>query len=182
VGFANKAVWRIMKLETLVWASMNDDTVRYANDGAAALSIGPMIAPKIEPEVVFKLKSAVSGDPTMQRLCLGPSNGSRSGFETIDSPYPEWKVQPVDFVAAYGLPAALVVGEPRSVAADEISTLAEELPKFTLKLTRIGGQSGELVEERCGVRRCALVSSCQPSHGVRIRNLWRQANWSARGR
>jgi 2-keto-4-pentenoate hydratase len=30
VGFANKAVWRVMKLDTLVWAHMYDDTVRFA--------------------------------------------------------------------------------------------------------------------------------------------------------
>ena len=28
VGYANKAVWRVLKLETLVWAHMYDDTVR----------------------------------------------------------------------------------------------------------------------------------------------------------
>src|SRR4051812_24316019 len=28
VGYANKAVWRALKLETLVWADMYDDTVR----------------------------------------------------------------------------------------------------------------------------------------------------------
>src|SRR5215467_2161842 len=55
VGFANKAVWRALKLETLVWGSMYDDTVSDASGGAAALSIGSMIAPKIEPELVLKL-------------------------------------------------------------------------------------------------------------------------------
>ena len=31
VGYANKAVWRVLKLDTLVWAHMYDDTVRYAD-------------------------------------------------------------------------------------------------------------------------------------------------------
>src|SRR4051812_4219759 len=30
VGFANKAVWRALKLDTLVWGPMYDDTVHYA--------------------------------------------------------------------------------------------------------------------------------------------------------
>ena len=30
VGFANKAMWRVLKLDTLVWAHMYDDTVRHA--------------------------------------------------------------------------------------------------------------------------------------------------------
>ncbi len=31
VGYANKAMWRVLKLDTLVWAHMYDDTVRYAD-------------------------------------------------------------------------------------------------------------------------------------------------------
>src|SRR5437870_7318311 len=34
VGFANKALWRVLKLDTLVWAHMYDDTVRYAEHNA----------------------------------------------------------------------------------------------------------------------------------------------------
>ena len=30
VGYANKAMWRVLKLETLVWAHMYDDTVHYS--------------------------------------------------------------------------------------------------------------------------------------------------------
>ena len=29
VGYANKAMWRVLKLETLVWAHMYDDTVHF---------------------------------------------------------------------------------------------------------------------------------------------------------
>src|SRR5215208_6604658 len=61
VGFANKALWRVLKLETLVWANMYDDTVRYAAGNTASLSLASMVSPKIEPEIVFKMKSAVSG-------------------------------------------------------------------------------------------------------------------------
>ena len=32
VGFANTAAWRILKLDTVVWAHMYDDTVAYATD------------------------------------------------------------------------------------------------------------------------------------------------------
>src|ERR1044071_10220146 len=54
VGYANKAVWRALKLETLVWADMYDDTVRQAPANEASLSIGAMVAPKIEPEIVIR--------------------------------------------------------------------------------------------------------------------------------
>src|SRR5580693_4349727 len=63
VGYANRAMWRALKLETLVWAHMYDDTVRYADWNDAKLSIASMVAPKIEPEIVFRLaKTPESAD------------------------------------------------------------------------------------------------------------------------
>lgn len=154
VGYANKAVWRVMKLETLVWASMYDDTVRYAANGAASpptsfstsFSTAAMIAPKIEPEIVFKLKSPIAGDASDAAAVLAAVEWIALGFEIIDCPYPGWKFQPVDFVAAYGLHAALLVSEPRPVIDADIAALAEQLPKFTVKLSR----DGVLVEEGSG--------------------------------
>jgi 2-oxo-3-hexenedioate decarboxylase len=145
VGYANKAVWRALKLDTLVWAHMYDDTVRYAEGNTAALSIARMLSPKIEPEIVFKLKRPLGAglDPAgvleaVEWLALG--------FEIIDCVFADWKFQPADFVAAFGLHAAIVVGHPRPVAADDISALVDELPRFKVGLFR----DGQLVEEGSG--------------------------------
>src|SRR6188768_1379430 len=51
VGYANKAVWRALKLETLVWAHMYDDTVTMADGNNATLSLATMCSPKLEPEI-----------------------------------------------------------------------------------------------------------------------------------
>src|ERR1700674_5262650 len=61
VGYANKALWRALKLDTLAWAHMYDDTVRFAGANETSFSIGSMCSPKIEPEIVFKLKQPLSG-------------------------------------------------------------------------------------------------------------------------
>ena len=146
VGFANKAVWRALKLETLVWAHMYDDTVHYAVNGTATLPLARMYAPKIEPEIVFKLRApldAVGADPA---AVLAAVEWIALGFEIIDAVYPDWKFQPADFVAAYGLHAALVVGEPRRIEVDAIATLVEQLPTFKLRLLK----NGEVVEEGSG--------------------------------
>ena len=144
VGYANKAVWRALKLETLVWAHMYDDTVQYATDGTTSLSIGRMVAPRIEPEIVFKVKEPVPGsDPA---AILAGVEWLALGFEIIDCVFPDWQFQPVDFVAAYGLHSALIVGPPRSVTPDIIPVLADQLPKFKLALSR----NGTLVEEGSG--------------------------------
>jgi 2-oxo-3-hexenedioate decarboxylase len=145
VGFANKAMWRALKLDTLVWAHMYDDTVHLAAEGAAALSIGSMFSPKIEPEIVFKIaQSEAAAEPGADGRPLLPADVLRSvewvaiGFEIIDCVYPDWKFQPADFVAAYGLHAALVVGEPHAVTPGEIAELVDQLSRFTLRLSRDG--------------------------------------------
>jgi 2-oxo-3-hexenedioate decarboxylase len=146
VGFANKALWRVLKLDTLVWAHMYDDTVHDAATGEATLSIVRMFAPKIEPEIVFKLKAPLGAGDADPAAVLASVEWLALGFEIIDCVYPDWKFQPADFVAAYGLHAALVVGQPRRVDARSIPTLVEELPKFKVRLLK----NGELVEEGSG--------------------------------
>jgi 2-keto-4-pentenoate hydratase len=152
VGFANKALWRVMKLETLVWAHMYDDTVRYASGGAATVSTASLISPKIEPEVVFKIARDSANEPGVAATTAAPADVLAHvewlaiGFEIIDCPYPDWKFQPADFVAAYGLHAALVIGKPLEVEAGTIPELVDQLSRFTVRLSR----DGEVVAEGSG--------------------------------
>ena len=148
VGFANKALWRVMKLETLVWAHMYDDTVHQASGGAATLSVASMISPKIEPEVVFKIARASAMESGVDATAapadvLAHVEWLAIGFEIIDCPYPDWKFQPADFVAAYGLHAALVIGKPLQVEAGAIPELVDQLSRFTVRLSRDGEVVGE---------------------------------------
>jgi 2-oxo-3-hexenedioate decarboxylase len=140
VGYANKAMWRALRLQTLVWANMYDDTVQYAGSSPGRLSMRGLQAPRIEPEVVFKLKGVpASGDAA---AVLDAVDWIALGFEIVDAPYPDWRFHPMDFVASFGLHAALVVGEPRPVQAGDVEALAS----FKLRLSR----NGELVEEGAG--------------------------------
>ena len=143
VGFANKAMWRVLKLDTLVWAHMYDDTVRFADRSAGSLSLAALYAPKIEPEIVFKLKESLGPGPLEASAVLESVEWLALGFEIIDCVFPDWKFQPVDFVASFGLHAGLVVGEPLRVESDMIPHLVEQLPRFTVKLLKNGNLVGE---------------------------------------
>ena len=77
VGFANKAMWRALKLDTLVWAHMYDDTVRFAEPTPRHSPSGAMVAPKIEPEIVFKLKESVAGTDPGNDFCRRRMAGPR---------------------------------------------------------------------------------------------------------
>jgi 2-oxo-3-hexenedioate decarboxylase len=145
VGYANKAMWRVLKLDTLVWAHMYDDTVRQASANEAALSLAQMMAPKIEPEIVFKMKAPVEGVADAA-AALAAVEWLALGFEIIDCPYVDWTFQPADFVAAYGLHAALIVGDPLPVTAANIPDLVQQLPTFKVRLSK----DGQLVQEGWG--------------------------------
>ena len=146
VGYANKAMWRVLKLDTLVWAHLYDDTVHDAPSGARSLPIARMVSPKIEPEVVVRLKAPLGGNVTDPAAVLGAVEWLALGFEIIDTVYPDWKFHPADFVAAYGLHAALVVGPHRIVDAASIPALVDQLASFKLRLSK----NGELVAEGSG--------------------------------
>jgi len=143
VGFANKAMWRVLKLDTLVWAHMYDDTVRFADGNAASLSLAAMCSPKIEPEIVFKLKTPIGPGPLDAAAVLDSVEWLALGFEIIDCVFADWTFQPADFVASFGLHAALVVGEPLRVTPEMIPSLVDQLPRFTVKLVKNGDLVGE---------------------------------------
>jgi len=146
VGYANKAMWRVLKLDTLVWAHMYDDTVHYAQHGSANISIDRMYSPKIEPEIVFKLKAPLGAEASEPAVALENVEWLALGFEIIDCVFPGWTYQPADFVAAYGLHAALIVGTPHSIEPARIPALADDLAGFSVRLMK----NGELVEEGAG--------------------------------
>jgi 2-oxo-3-hexenedioate decarboxylase len=146
VGYANKAVWRVFKLETLVWAHMYDDTVHYSQNNRATLTLPRFRSLKIEPEIVFHLKGQIREEEADAAAVLKSVDWLAMGFEIIDCPFTDWQFQPSDFVASHGLHAALVIGEPVQVLPENIAALAEQLAKFKIRMSK----NGEFVEEGAG--------------------------------
>jgi 2-keto-4-pentenoate hydratase len=136
VGYANKAMWRALKLDTLVWAHMYDDTVHFSD----SIALPYYESCRIEPEIVFKLKQPIAGE------ALDAVEWLAIGFEIIHCPFPEWKFQPADFVAAFGLHLGLVVGEPLRIESAQIPTLLEDLARFKVRVFK----DGEFLEEGSG--------------------------------
>jgi 2-keto-4-pentenoate hydratase len=146
VGYANKAMWRLLKLETLVWAHMYDDTLHYSDSNSASLMLPKARSLKIEPEIVFGLRHQVVGEKPDASAALEAVEWLAMGFEIIDCPFRDWQFQPSDFVASFGLHAALVIGERLQVGRDNIAMLADALAKFKVGMSK----DGEFVEEGSG--------------------------------
>jgi 2-keto-4-pentenoate hydratase len=163
VGYANKAMWRVLKLETLVWAHMYEDTVHYSDNNSYALNTAHQRSLKIEAEIVFGVKQPIPAGADAA-AALASSDWLALGFEIIDCPFPDWKFQPSDFVASFGLHAALVVGEKIPVQPDLIPTLVEELPSFKLRMSK----HGEFVEEGSGRNSLKSPALCLAELGAAI--------------
>jgi 2-keto-4-pentenoate hydratase len=95
---------------------------------------------------VFGLKQTITNEGLDAAAALACTEWLALGFEIIDCPFPGWKFQPSDFVASFGLHAALVIGEKIQVRPDIIPPLVEELPRFKVRILK----NGEVVEEGSG--------------------------------
>ena len=164
VGYANKAMWRVLKLETLVWAHMYDDTVHHNDNNLASLALAHPRSLKVEPEIVFGLKELLTGERLDAAGALACVDWLAVGFEVIDCPFPEWKFQPSDFVASLGLHAALVIGERLRVRPDLIAQLADELPRLKVRVSK----GGEFVEEGSGRNSLKSPALCLAELGAAV--------------
>jgi 2-keto-4-pentenoate hydratase len=164
VGYGNKAMWRILKLETLVWGHMYDDTVHQSSGNSATLRLPHARSLKIEPEVVFGLKQPITQPGLDAAAALAAVDWLAIGFEIIDCPYPEWKFQPSDFVASFGLHAALVIGERVPVSLENIPKRADELAKFKVRMFK----KSEFLEEGSGKNALRSPALCLAELGAAI--------------
>jgi len=162
VGYGNKAMWRILKLETLVWGHMYDDTVHQSSGNSATPNVKHPRSLKIEPEIIFGLKEPITTSGLDAAAALAHVDWLAVGFEIIDCPYPEWKFQPSDFVASFGLHAALVIGERVAVQRENIPKLVEELAKFKVRMLK----GGEFVEEGSGKNALRSPALCLAELGA----------------
>lgn len=138
VGFTNRAMWHQFKVSEPIWGHMYEQTVHFARQGHARLSLAGMVAPRLEPEIVLKLGSPVpSGEPSDEDLarCI---EWAAVGFEIVDSHYADWKFTAAEAVADFGVHAALVVGTPWSVDVEVPRHVVSVLE--TLKVTLRGGR------------------------------------------
>ncbi|MFZ0803504.1 MAG: hypothetical protein WBQ09_08160 [Terriglobales bacterium] len=164
VGYANKAMWRMLKLETLVWAHMYDDTVHQSDNNRATLTLARSHSLKIEPEIVFGLKQPILSEGLDAAAALESAEWLAMGFEIIDCPFPNWQFQPSDFVASFGLHVALVVGERTKVQPELIAKLVDELPRFQVRMSK----NGEFVEEGSGKNSLRSPALCLAELGAAI--------------
>jgi len=137
IGFTNRTIWPRYGVYLPMWAHVWAHTVHHAAGDRAALALATFVQPRIEPEVVFRLRAPVPITDDAERV-LGCVEWIAPGFEIVQSHFPDWKFAAADCTAAFGLHGALVVGTPTPVTDANRAALAAALPAFTLTLRRGG--------------------------------------------
>jgi 2-oxo-3-hexenedioate decarboxylase len=133
IGFTNRTIWPRYGVYDPIWAHMWTHTVHHATDGNATQALAGFVQPRIEPEVVFRLRGPVPDTGDAEEI-LRHVEWIAAGFEIVQSHYPGWKFKAPDCTAAFGLHGALVVGTPVLVTAANRSKLAAALSTFVLTL------------------------------------------------
>ena len=149
IGFTNPVAWPGMELNTPVWGYVYRTTVFDTTAGATHHDLTGALQPKIEPEIMFGLKSGVigTGNPV---AALQSVEWIALGYEIVSCPYPEWKFKGVDAVSAFGLHRALYVGPKRMITAnDDLADIVARLGSLTAKIYKndvlVGEGGGNIV-------------------------------------
>lgn len=144
IGFTNRTIWPkygvVQPIDRPMWGPMFDTTVRYAEENHGVQSLDGAVQPRIEPEIVFKLASAPPPDATVESIaeCI---EWMAHGVELVVCPFPDWKFNAVDAIAAFGLHGTLIVGEPKVLSEGTRRNLASVLANASVSLSVSEGDS-----------------------------------------
>lgn len=133
IGYTNPDLWPRFGISDPVWAHVYKHTVVHVRGKQQTCSIGKLLAPKIEPEIVFHFHAAPPPNGSLAQI-LACVDWVAPGFEIVHAHYPDWKLQVADALADGTLHAMLLVGEPQAV--DQLGTdVIAALQRFSLALS-----------------------------------------------
>lgn len=171
IGFTNSNLWPVYGVNQPIWGTMYDRTVVRLDGAKGRLSLSAFAEPKIEPEIVFGLRTAPPPGADEAAL-LRSIEWVAHGFEIVQSHFPAWKFQAADTVADNGLHGALLLGRPRDVSglgADPV----ESLRSFSVELScngapkETGSGSNVLGSPLAALAHLVSVLADQPGRALR---------------
>lgn len=144
IGFSNHAIWsRYGVTESIhapIWAYLFDSTVRFAPNNRGIQSLQGAVQPRIEPEIVFKLERTPLPGADCEEVadCI---EWMAHALELVVCPFPDWKFDMADAIAAFGLHGSLIIGEPKELSGASRRNLAETLANAAVSLSCSGADA-----------------------------------------
>ncbi len=150
VGFTNRNIWPHYNVHAPIWGTMWQSTVTLSPLGArdvAVLSLDGLCEPRIEPEIVFRLREAPPPDCSADEL-VASLDWVAHGFEIVHTHFAHWKFTAAQAVADAGLHGLLLVGKRIPLPRDMPTVdLVQALAGLQVRLYG----DGELKDEGRGV-------------------------------
>ena len=152
IGFTNRTIWQRYEVFGPMWGTVWNTGLVFCDESAPGLGQGSIdlrhtCQPRLEPEIVFGMRSTPPADPSLQQL-FEAIDWLAPGFEVVQSHALDWKFTATDTMADSGLHARLLVGlrlPVRSLAADALA-LNELLSQAQVTLLK----NGQAVEQGTG--------------------------------
>jgi 2-oxo-3-hexenedioate decarboxylase len=142
IGFTNRSIWALYGVDAPMWAHLYDDTVSYAKDGKAQVSLAGTVSPRMEPEILFKLRAPVPVGCNDPERILRSAEWYAHSVEIVHSHF-DWKFKLADATADWACHAHLVIGEAQAIRAADIPALALALPEIKAALLKDGARQIE---------------------------------------
>ena len=120
VGFTNRNIWPRYDVYAPIWGTVWQSGLSQRDpesQKASVVSLEGLSEPRIEPEVVFCLRSAPPPDCTLAEL-VGAISSVAHGFEVVHTHFPGWKFTAAQAVADAGLHGRLLLGHQVSLPTD----------------------------------------------------------------
>lgn len=137
IGFTNRSVWSSKGISAPMWGYVFDTTVHDLPRSDGWMALGALPEPRIEPEIIVHLATAPAPGMSEAEL-LECIDWVAHGFEIVFSIFPGWRFEAADAVIAYGVHAALMLGERRAIDDDRASW-GRRLGRFSIDLVRADG-------------------------------------------
>lgn len=127
IGFTNRNIWAEYGATSPIWAHVYDSSVVYAKNNEATLSLRGSVAPRLEPEIAFKLRAPVPVGCKDPATILQSIEWLAPSFEIVDCHFLNWKFKSADSAADQSFHWRLVLGDPYRINTVETALLATQI-------------------------------------------------------
>lgn len=138
IGFTNRNIWPQYGATSPIWAHVYDSTLVYAKNNLASISLRGSAAPRLEPEIAFKLHAPVPAGCKDPATILQSIEWLAPSFEIVDCHFLDWKFKSADSAADQSFHWRLVIGDPYRINAADTALLATQIRDCTVALSRNG--------------------------------------------
>ena len=135
IGFTNRKIWPVYGVYAPIWSTVWRHTLQLLDAPRLRISLAGLSQPRLEPEIVFGLKSEPSAGMDNAAL-VGCIEWVAHGFELVHTHFADWRFRRGDCFADEALHGRLYVG-PR-VPIDRFADPAAKLRALQVELWRDG--------------------------------------------